>query len=117
MSLEGRVLPDLPPLKVGQSLGSYVRVHLNRIEAELADGATYKSLLRALERSGLAQPTYGSLDNALCRARRQRRTAIGGANIPLSLRPAAPASTISAAPVVGRVRLTPTRELKAEDLF
>ncbi len=115
MSLEGRVLPNLPPLMVSQSLAAYVREHLAMIEALLSAGAKYEAILQALERAGHEEPTYGALDNALWRARRRAR-AMPGPDPNSSL---IDANAVAPAPVPAgiRVTLTPTRDLKAEDLF
>lgn len=104
----------LPPWVLCQSLSGYVREHLATFERLLKSGARYESLLEALVVAGFENPSYTALDSALYRARRQsakssRRPALQGSVV---LKVAA-----TSARQTSRVTLSPTAELKAEDLI
>ncbi len=110
---------DLPPARQGQTFSGYIRQHLDAFEELQRVGMPYDALVEALVQVGW-QVSNGVLNTALYRARKQRSH-----SMPTNRRPALPvahqALTTSAGPasVVTRrpVTLTPTKDLKLEDLF
>jgi len=122
-----QALPQLPPAKFGQSLSGYVREHLDAIETLLESGLKYDSVVLSLINSGIDGATYGALDSALFRARRRRKARPGRpAAPPQTSQPARPQpaalppdepAKIPPRPDGKGVRLTPTADLKPDDLI
>ena len=103
----------LPPSVLCQSLAGYVREHLATFERLLQSGTKYESLLQALVLAGFEQPSYTALDSALYRARRATT-----ARKRLHDARAAPhRNDAPTASITSRVSLSPTADLKAEDLI
>jgi hypothetical protein len=126
MSSTNPLLSELPVARVGQSLSGYVREHLALIERLIEVGIKYEAVLMSLRAAGLSGATYGALDAALFRARRQRKERQEArspeASMPLTqtqraAQPQARLAPARQATPPPAIRLTPTKDLKPEDFI
>jgi hypothetical protein len=127
MSNRRRAVPQLPVAKIDQSLSGYVREHLDAIERLLDAGLKYDTIVSLLLNAGLESAAYSAFDAALYRARRRRKLQPGRDSAvpqtdpiatpqPGALPPVEPAR-IPPRPDQKGVKLTPTADLKPEDLY
>lgn len=124
MTITAPAAPALPIAHKGQSLLGYVRQHLEILEGLRGEGVPYDVLIESFASFGWTVE-HAALNNALYRARKARsseaharRTQL--APVPSSTRqvPATPVATSYRTHSGSRpVTLTPTKDLKLEDLF